>query len=87
MGPSRLNVMFPLEFQDPCSFFSQTETVRLAALHNFLLQADFAFVREDASVPALSTLYRDPFKVLEQQDKFWFWSPESGRETRLSNLW
>ncbi|XP_023341813.1 uncharacterized protein LOC111711654, partial [Eurytemora carolleeae] len=35
-----------------------------------LLQADFVFVREDASVPALSPLYRGPYKVLERQSKF-----------------
>ena len=62
--------MFPLEFQDPLFLFLSDGNCSTAALHNFLLQADFAFVREDASVPALSTLYRDPFKVLEQQDKF-----------------
>jgi len=39
-------------------------------LPNSLLQADFVFVREDASVPALSPLYRGPYKVLERQSKF-----------------
>jgi len=39
-------------------------------LPNCLLQADFVFVPEDASVPALSPLYRGPYKVLERQSKF-----------------
>jgi len=39
-------------------------------LPNSLLQADFVFVCEDASVPPLSPLYRGPFKVLERQSKF-----------------
>ena len=39
-------------------------------LPNSLLQADFVFVREDASVPSLSPLYRGPYKVLERQSKF-----------------
>ena len=35
-----------------------------------LLQADFVFIREDASSPSLSPLYRGPYKVLERRDKF-----------------
>ena len=39
-------------------------------LPSSLIQADFVFVREDASVPSLSPLYRGPYKVLERRDKF-----------------
>jgi len=39
-------------------------------LPNSLLQADFLFVCEDTFVPALSPLYRGPYKVLKCQDKF-----------------
>ena len=39
-------------------------------LPNALIQADFVFVHEDASVSALSLLYRGPYKVLECQSKF-----------------
>ena len=35
-----------------------------------LLKEKFVFVREDASVPPLSPLYPGPYKVLEQQTKF-----------------
>ena len=35
-------------------------------LPSSLTQADFVFIREDASVPSLSPLYRGPFKVLER---------------------
>jgi len=39
-------------------------------LPNSLVKADFVFIREDASVPSLSPLYRGPYKVLERRDKF-----------------
>ena len=39
-------------------------------LPSSLLQADFVFIREDASSPSLSPLYRGPYKVLERRDKF-----------------
>ena len=32
--------------------------------------AEFVFVRDDASKPPLSPLYRGPYKVLERFDKF-----------------
>ena len=35
-----------------------------------LLTAEFVFVREDASKPPLSPLYRGPYKVLERFEKF-----------------
>ena len=35
-----------------------------------ILAAKFIFVREDASIPPLSTLYRSPYLVLERQTKF-----------------
>ena len=35
-----------------------------------LLTAEFVFVRDDASKPPLSPLYRGPYKVLERFEKF-----------------
>ena len=35
-----------------------------------LLTAEFVFVREDASKPPLSPLYRGPYKVLDRFEKF-----------------
>ena len=35
-----------------------------------LLTAEFVFVRDDASKPPLSLLYRGPYKVLERFEKF-----------------
>ena len=37
-----------------------------------LMDAEFVFVRDDASKPPLSLLYRGPYRVLRRSEKFFF---------------
>ena len=66
---------FLLKIENPLAGFAvpQPHHVRPYPPHQLppaLLGADFVFVREDAFVPSLAPLYRGPYLVLEQRDKF-----------------
>ena len=52
-----------------------------------LLTAEFVFVREDASKPPLSPLYRGPYKVLERFETFYILQiPDNSVSVSLDRL-